>query len=149
MTQVDAQKTISNACSPDNTGDAGNSGSVATIVFVTYNSGQLLNAMLQNLQGYPVLVYDNASSDDTVLELQKNYPQVRLHSNSINSGYGRAANNAFKLIDTPYALLINPDVDIQGDQIDALIATANRLDDNWLFVAPDTSPVIFSRGRPV
>ena len=74
MTQVDTQKTISNACSPDNTGDAGNRGSAATIVFVTYNSGQLLNAMLQNLQGYPVLVYDNASSDDTVLELQKNYP---------------------------------------------------------------------------
>ncbi len=112
-----------------------------TIVFVTYNSCQLLGNMLRELGAYNVLIYDNASSDDTVSKLEKDYPLVRLHSSEINSGYGRAANNAFRQIDTPYAFLINPDVEVHSEQIDAMIASiqlANSHGDDWLFVAPET-----------
>lgn len=109
-----------------------------TLVFVTYNSSEWLDSMLGELDGFKVLVYDNASADDTVSQLQKNYPQVRLHSNAINSGYGRAANAAFRQVDTPYALLINPDVEIRKDAINALIDTVNSFEDDWLFVAPRT-----------
>lgn len=112
-----------------------------TIVFITYNSSEWLDAMLGELDGFNVLVYDNASGDDTVSQLQKNYPQVRLHSNAINSGYGRASNAAFRMVNTPYALLINPDVEIRKDAIIALIDTINRFEDDWLFVAPQTGEV--------
>jgi GT2 family glycosyltransferase len=94
--------------------------------------------MLRELDGYRVLVYDNASGDDTVSLIKKDYPLVRLHSSEINRGYGRAANSAFRQSDTPYALLLNPDVEINRGQIDALIASIAKLDNDWLFVAPFT-----------
>lgn len=111
-----------------------------TLVFVTHNSSALLEDMFRELDGYTVLVYDNASSDDTVSQLQKNHPQIRLHSSQINSGYGRAANKAFRQIETPYALLINPDVKVRRDQLEALINTITLFADDWLFVAPNTGP---------
>lgn len=116
-----------------------------TIVFVTHNSGHLIDSMLGDLHGYDVIVYDNSSTDDTVSSIQKKYANVRLITSTTNHGYGRAANKAFRRITTPYALLINPDVVIKRDQIDALVKTTDQLHDNWLFIAPDTgsSPVLY------
>jgi GT2 family glycosyltransferase len=101
--------------------------------------------MLSGLDGHEILIYDNASKDDTVTSIRKNYSDVRLIASSTNHGYGRAANKAFKLIDSPFALLLNPDVVIQREQVDALIKITDQLGNNWLFVAPATgsSPVLF------
>jgi GT2 family glycosyltransferase len=116
-----------------------------TIVFITHNSGHLINSMLSDLDGYEVLIYDNASKDETVSLVQQNYDHVRLVASPTNHGYGRAANKAFKQINSPYALLMNPDVVIKRDQIDALMKMTDQLGDNWLFVAPATGslPVPF------
>lgn len=109
-----------------------------TIVFITHNSGHLLDSMLGGLDGYDVVIFDNASTDGTVSLVQENYPDVRLIDSPINHGYGRAANNAFRQTNTPYALLLNPDVVIKREHVDALVKTTRRLGDDWLFVAPNT-----------
>lgn len=109
-----------------------------TIVFVTHNSGHLLDSMLGDLEGYDILIYDNASMDDTVSSIKRSHAHVMLITSMTNHGYGRAANKAFRRIITPYALLINPDVVINREQIDALVKTAELLGEDWLFVAPDT-----------
>ena len=116
-----------------------------TIVFITHNSGHLVDNMLSRLDGYEVLIYDNASNDDTVTSIRQNYSDVRLIASPTNHGYGRAANKAFRQINSPYALLLNPDVVIKREQIDALIKMTDPLGDNWLFVAPATGsqPVPF------
>ncbi len=113
-----------------------------TIVFITHNSGHLLKGILGQLNKYNVMIFDNASTDDTLSILQEQYPTVEVIPSSINHGYGRAANKAFRHIDTRYALLLNPDIEIKIDALNTLIETTQQLGDHWLFVAPNTGEIV-------
>ena len=87
-----------------------------TSLIVTYNSADEISNLLEDLQSYvpdnPVIVIDNASQDVTVEVLQECFPQVHLIQNRQNVGYAKAVNQGFKLCNTKYVLLLNPDVRI-------------------------------------
>lgn len=109
-----------------------------TLVFVSYNSAHLLRERLRALDALPVVVVDNASRDG-IAELFATAPdRVRFLANRVNSGYGRAANQGLEEVETKYALLLNPDVEIGPEEVAALEAEAQRLDTPWLFIAPDS-----------
>lgn len=109
-----------------------------TIVFVTYNSGHLVSQFLSGLSDFPVIVVDNASKDDTCVQIEQHFPSVKLIKNTVNIGYGRAANQAFAEIDTELGLLVNPDTTFAAADVAALEQTTEPLNDRWLFVAPNT-----------
>ncbi len=80
-----------------------------TIVTVTHNSSAVIPAMLTSLDtDAAVLVVDNGSTDDTVAKASS-FARVRV-IRSDNVGYGRGANLGFREVQTPYVLLVNPDV---------------------------------------
>jgi GT2 family glycosyltransferase len=56
-----------------------------------------------------VFVVDNASQDDTVEAIGKEYPWVRLIANDDNLGFARANNIAIRQSVGEYVLLLNPD----------------------------------------
>jgi GT2 family glycosyltransferase len=118
-----------------------------TIVVVTYNSAHLVGAIFGQLDIAPTLIFDNASVDDTVQIAQKNFPQATIIASPSNIGYGQAANMAFEKLETPYALLLNPDVEISLAQYQRLLAIPEQLDNNWLFIAPDTGNIIDATGE--
>lgn len=95
-----------------------------TIVTVTYNSAAVLAKLLAPLAGHgmDIVVVDNGSQD-TTRDVAKNFPGVKVIE-SRNIGYGRAANLGFRAATTPYVLLINPDVIISKESIDAMLALA-------------------------
>jgi GT2 family glycosyltransferase len=79
------------------------------IVIVTYNSGAVIRdcveAALQS--GAQIVVVDNASSDDTVVQARA--CGVRVIANESNSGFAAAVNQGFTFLRCAYILLLNPD----------------------------------------
>ena len=86
-----------------------------SVIIVSYNVCQLLEDCLcsveKDLEGIEgeIIVVDNASSDQTVERLSPLFPEVHFISNSENVGFARATNQAIRLSEAEYVLLLNPD----------------------------------------
>ncbi|HUQ92931.1 MAG TPA: glycosyltransferase family 2 protein [Bryobacteraceae bacterium] len=90
------------------------------IVIVTFQSAEVIGAAVDSglKAGAEVIVVDNASTDSTLLEVQRRGP-VRLIANVVNRGFAAAVNQGVALTARPLILLLNPDaVVVQG--LDAL-----------------------------
>jgi GT2 family glycosyltransferase len=84
------------------------------IVIVTYNSEAEIGASLDAAlgTGAEVVVVDNASVDGTIAEIARR--GVRLIANPANRGFAAAVNQGFRVLSSPYILLLNPDAVIQA-----------------------------------
>ncbi|HZU28535.1 MAG TPA: glycosyltransferase family 2 protein [Bryobacteraceae bacterium] len=82
--------------------------SSTTVIVVTHDSGEVIDACLQSCRGLEVLVIDNASGDDTAARVRR-HDGVRLIENSVNRGFAGAVNQAVKAASGDYLLLLNPD----------------------------------------
>jgi len=100
---------------------------MVTAVSVTFESIALADSLAATLQRFRhVVVVDNASRDGTADALAKQLPNAEIVRNPTNRGFGSANNQGVALVDTPYALLLNPDCDIQPEALASLLATAQR-----------------------
>lgn len=108
-----------------------------TIIIVTFNSQHIISDCIKNIyKKYPIIIVDNNSSDKTVNVIKNNFPEVNLVKSKNNIGYGRGNNLALEQVDTPYSLILNPDIsDITPVKIKNLIAVANNYRDA-AFVTP-------------
>ncbi|MEO8025078.1 MAG: glycosyltransferase family 2 protein [Bryobacteraceae bacterium] len=104
-------------------------------ILVTYNSSVVIDACLQSLRGHPVVVVDNASSDDTCQRVRE-YPNARLIANASNRGFASAVNQAVCASDADAFLLLNPDAELLTELDTALpllerygLVTGRLLDD--------------------
>lgn len=113
---------------------------VVTAVVVTHDSAQVLPACLAALaaEGVPALVVDNASSDVTRAVARGQGAAVL--ENALNQGYGRANNRGVRVCETPYVLIVNPDVEVQPGALAALLAAAARYDDAALLAPRIVEP---------
>jgi GT2 family glycosyltransferase len=99
-------------------------------LIVNWNTREHLRRCLQALQRCPqppdleVIVVDNASSDGSAEMVRREFPQVRLIANDRNLGYAAANNQAAKVAQGRYLLLLNPDAEVTDDAIAKLIAFA-------------------------
>ena len=85
-------------------------------VIVTYNSGDVIDSCLEALfkmsPGMTVIVVDNASSDNTVIQVGAR-SGVRLLANAENRGFAAAVNQgAREAGESEFILLLNPDVEL-------------------------------------
>jgi N-acetylglucosaminyl-diphospho-decaprenol L-rhamnosyltransferase len=101
--------------------------SEVTVVSVTYESAALVDALCATLQRFAhVIIVDNASRDGTANTLAVRLPQAKIVRNTVNAGFGRANNQGLTMVDTRYALLLNPDCDIQPASLERLVECAER-----------------------
>lgn len=105
---------------------------VVTAIVVTHDSAHVLPECLAALaaEGVPAIVVDNASEDDThsiVAALG-----AQLLPNDLNEGYGRANNRGVEACATPYALILNPDLEVEPGAVSGLLAAAERYPDAGL-----------------
>jgi N-acetylglucosaminyl-diphospho-decaprenol L-rhamnosyltransferase len=77
-------------------------------------------AMPSNLK-IEIVVVDSASSDNTVETIKTRYPQVKLLPQGENIGYTRSNNVGLKAAEGRHLLLLNPDTEIIGDALDAMV----------------------------
>jgi GT2 family glycosyltransferase/uncharacterized membrane protein len=99
-----------------------------SVIIVNYNVRyfleQALRSVRQAAQGLDVEVFvvDNKSSDDSVDMVQQLFPEVKLIANQQNVGFSTANNQAIKLAQGKYVLLLNPDTLVAEDTFQRICA---------------------------
>ncbi len=68
-----------------------------------------------------LIVADNASTDSSITYLTENHPEVQLIALEQNYGFAEGYNRALELIDHPYSILLNSDVEVTKDWILPLV----------------------------
>ena len=95
------------------------------VVVLNWNGRKWLEIMLPFLIRYSqqakIFIADNASNDDSILFVEKNYPKIKIISNKSNNGYAKGYNDVLKKIDSEYYVLINSDIEVSKNWIDPII----------------------------
>jgi N-acetylglucosaminyl-diphospho-decaprenol L-rhamnosyltransferase len=100
---------------------------LVTAVMVTYRSFNSVGASLGALkQGFEkgalhCIVVDNDSPDGTADLVAREHSWAKLIRSPLNLGYGRGCNLGFEHVQTPYVLVMNPDVIIERDAVECLV----------------------------
>ncbi|MEQ8746834.1 glycosyltransferase family 2 protein [Pyruvatibacter sp.] len=105
-----------------------------TVVTVTHNGGLVIGGLLDSLPAQiPLVVVDNASTDNTLDIIASKRPNATVLRNEIGQGYGRGASRGLNAVETEFALLANPDSVLSEDAIKALLAAADTYPDAAMF----------------
>lgn len=102
-----------------------------SVVIVSFNTVDLLRTCLQSvrrglergrgrLRGR-VIVVDNASTDHSPAMVQAEFPEFQLIALEENRGFAAASNLGIREAPARYVLLLNPDTEILGDSLAALV----------------------------
>jgi GT2 family glycosyltransferase len=80
---------------------------------------QTLLSLYKSLEGVDndVYVVDNNSNDNSVEYIKKHFPNVIIIENKENVGFSKANNQAYKLSNSKYILILNPDTVLKEDTI--------------------------------
>ncbi len=99
-----------------------------SIVILNWNGSRMLRdylpAVLSHSGGMPgveVVVADNASTDDSVEMLRRDFPAVRILRLDRNYGFAEGYNRALKAIEASYYLLLNSDVETTAGWLPPLL----------------------------
>jgi GT2 family glycosyltransferase len=96
------------------------------VVILNWNGKSFLEKFLPSVAACnssvsQIIVADNASTDDSVAFLKENYPGIKIIINKENGGFAKGYNDALKLIDAEYYILLNSDVEVTKGWIDSVI----------------------------
>lgn len=103
--------------------------STVFIIIVTYNGMQWLDLCLKSCASYPVIIVDNASTDETVSFIETNYPKVILLKQSENLGFGKANNIGIRYAldqDADHVFLLNQDAYLVDNVLEELMVFQNN-----------------------
>ena len=94
-----------------------------TLVFVAWNArGHLVRALeAATTTGYPLVVVDNASADGTAEYVRLRVPQARLVASDRNLGFAGGVNAGVRETDTPWVLILNPDIVLTREAVETLV----------------------------
>jgi len=99
-----------------------------SVVIVHWNSIELLDKQLSCLDlphSTDIIVVDNASSV-SVISLQKKFPNVNFILNVVNRGFAFACNQGLRASTGKWVLFLNPDVEINANQITQMVEYATK-----------------------
>jgi len=94
-----------------------------TVIIVNYNTAHLLPRLFETLKAgqgtldLQIIVIDNASRDNSVEVLRRDFPNIELIENPVNVGFGRANNQALPFVRGKYVLLLNTDAFVAENAI--------------------------------
>ncbi len=96
------------------------------VVILNWNGKEFLEKFLSSVVRYSselaqVVVVDNASADDSVAYLQREFPEVRLIHNPENGGFSKGYNEGLKQINAEYYVLLNSDIEVTENWLDPLL----------------------------
>jgi GT2 family glycosyltransferase len=96
------------------------------IVILNWNGRKFLEQFLPSVMASlyinkRVIVADNASTDDSIAFLRSHYPGIEILVNSSNEGFAKGYNTALKQVQSDYYVLLNSDVEVDGNWIGPVI----------------------------
>lgn len=95
------------------------------VVIVNFNGGTALTeavAAVRDAAARRVVVVDNASTDGSLEQFEKQDSDAAVVRERLNLGYGTAANAGVAVCNAPYVLIMNPDVEVAKDALRILAA---------------------------
>jgi len=102
-----------------------------SVVIVNYNVRHFLEQCVQSvtkaLSGIEgeIFVVDNNSVDGSVEMIREKFPTVKLIANKENTGFSKANNQAMRIAQGEYILLLNPDTVVEEDTFSTCITFTN------------------------
>ena len=101
----------------------------ASVVIINYNGRSYLEELLGSLKlqtrrPLEVLLVDNASRDDSVAYVRRQFPWVQVLPQKRNLGFSRAANLAADAARGTWLALLNTDLRLEPDWLEELVAAA-------------------------
>lgn len=96
------------------------------IVVLNWNGKTFLEKFLPSVvasayTAKKIIVADNASTDDSVAFLRKEYPQITIIQNGANLGFAKGYNRALRQVEADYYILLNSDVEVTPNWIGPVI----------------------------
>jgi GT2 family glycosyltransferase len=103
-----------------------------SIIIVNWNGrrwlpGCLDSLMLQSYKNFEIILVDNASEDNSVEFVQKNYPQVIIVRNRDNVGFASGNNSALRKAKGELVLLLNNDIHAPKDYLEKFICAFDEI----------------------
>lgn len=95
-----------------------------TIVILSFNTKKLLIDCLKSIPtntSWEIVIPDNGSTDGTLEEIPKLFPDVKFLQNEKNLGFAAGNNVALRKITTEYTLLLNPDTIVMPGAIETVL----------------------------
>ncbi|KKQ67178.1 MAG: glycosyltransferase [Candidatus Daviesbacteria bacterium GW2011_GWA2_38_24] len=102
------------------------------VIILNYNTNKLtqdcIRSVLKNTKDikYEIWVVDNASTDKSVEEIKKNFPEINLIENKENGGFSKGNNLALKKAKVKYYLLLNSDTIVLDNALKNLVDFAKE-----------------------
>jgi GT2 family glycosyltransferase len=102
------------------------------VVILSWNGQKFLEDFLPSVIQHTstelceVIVADNCSTDNSVEFVKNNYPQIRVIENKRNGGYAGGYNDALRLVNTEYYVLLNQDVEVTPGWVEKVIAEMEK-----------------------
>ncbi len=98
-----------------------------SITIVNYNTKDLLRQCIKSIYEntksitFEIIVVDNASTDGSVDMLKKEFPDVKIIANKENLFFTRAHNQALRISNGRYLMILNSDTIILDSAFDKLV----------------------------
>lgn len=103
-----------------------------SVIILNYNTCELtLNALRSVYESktsytFEVILIDNHSTDDSLVRIKAEYPQVKLIENKINVGYSRGNNQGMREASGRYVLLLNSDTILEEQTLEIMISYMDK-----------------------
>src|SRR3989304_5578481 len=97
--------------------------SMLSIIIVNWNTGYMLKDCLHSIFNsinsfpYEITIVDNASTDNSIKLTAEFHNKINILFNRKNYGFAKANNQAIKICNGKYILLLNPDTILNGKAI--------------------------------
>jgi GT2 family glycosyltransferase len=101
------------------------------IIIPNFNGAALLPTCLDALRAqtrrdFCITVVDDGSSDDSLVLLARDYPEVQIVRMDRNRGLAAAVNAGIQVTNRPFVVLLNNDTEATPDWLAALVGTLER-----------------------
>lgn len=96
-----------------------------SVITVNFNGAHFLPGLInslreQTLTPHEIIVVDNASTDESIAILDRDYPEVKVIKSDVNLGFAAGNNLGVSKAKSPFVALINNDTVVASDWLDAL-----------------------------
>ena len=107
-----------------------------TIVINTFNSDEKIYSCLDSInQDFKILVIENSNNIKFKDKIEKKYPNVFCELTGENLGYAKGNNIGLSKVKSKFALILNPDTQIEKNAINNFFQTALKYND-FAIIAP-------------
>ena len=107
-----------------------------TVIITSFHSGNKIFDCINSInKDLKIIIIENSNDQLLKKQIQSKYKNVKCVLSEENLGYGAGNNLGLSMVETNYALIINPDVTLKDDAIDKFFLSINKVR-NFGIIAP-------------